>query len=157
MRPITRFVIPIGVCLLVGYLSGFATQSSISTWYPTLVKPSFNPPNWIFAPVWTVLYLLMGISLGLILNQPTDAKAKRQAIFFFVGQLLLNALWSVLFFGLQMPLLALIEILILWFFIFKTIKIFASMHAWASKLLWPYLAWVSFAMILNAALWWLNR
>jgi translocator protein len=157
MRPISRFVIAIGVCLLVGYLSGFATQSSISTWYPTLVKPSFNPPNWIFAPVWSVLYLLMGISFGLILNQTLDVKVKRQAILFFIGQLFLNALWSVLFFGFQMPFLALIEILILWFFIFKTIKIFAPLHALASKLLWPYLAWVSFAMVLNATLWWLNR
>ena len=134
------------------------TKESITTWYPTIVKPVFNPPNWIFAPVWSLLYLMMGIAAGLVWNKiETDEKNVVKAMKFFIIQLALNALWSYLFFGLHNPLLALIEILLLLFMIFETYSQFKKIDSLAGKLFIPYLAWVSFATILNASIWWLNR
>lgn len=143
------------MCLLVGFLSGFATQTSIKTWFPTLVKPFFNPPSWLFAPVWIILYIMMGLAFAIIWSKATK-KDKKNAFLLFSIQLLLNALWSVLFFGLCNPFLALIEILLLWLLIFETIKAFGKIDLLASKLLYPYFAWVSFATILNGSIWYLN-
>ena len=118
-------------------------------WYATLNKPPFNPPNWIFGPVWSVLYLLMGISLYLILIQKDKSIEQRIGVMLFATQLLLNTLWSLIFFGLRNPALAFGEIIILWIFIFLTIIYFNKVNKIASFLLIPYLAWVSFAAILN--------
>jgi translocator protein len=158
MNKISRIAIVVVICLAVGYLSGMVTRASITTWYPTLVKPSFNPPNWIFAPVWTSLYVMMGVAAGLIWNQITTQKAAvTKALQFFTIQLVLNALWSYLFFGLHNLMLATIEVVLLWLMIFETYSQFAKINRTASYLMLPYLAWVSFASVLTASIWWLNR
>ena len=158
MNKISRIAIVVIICLAVGYLSGMVTRASITTWYPTLVKPSFNPPNWIFAPVWTSLYVMMGVAAGLIWNQITTQKAAvTKALQFFTIQLVLNALWSYLFFGLHNLMLATIEVVLLWLMIFETYSQFAKINRTASYLMLPYLAWVSFASVLTASIWWLNR
>jgi tryptophan-rich sensory protein len=158
MNKISRIAIVVIICLAVGYLSGMVTRASITTWYPTLVKPSFNPPNWIFAPVWTSLYVMMGVAAGLIWNQITTQKsAVTKALQFFIIQLVLNALWSYLFFGLHNLMLATIEVVLLWLMIFETYSQFAKINKTASYLMLPYLAWVSFASVLTASIWWLNK
>jgi len=158
MNKISRIAIVVIICLAVGYLSGMVTRTSITTWYPILVKPSFNPPNWIFAPVWTSLYVMMGVAAGLIWNQITTQKAAvTKALQFFTIQLVLNALWSYLFFGLHNLMLATIEVVLLWLMIFETYSQFAKINKTASYLMLPYLAWVSFASVLTASIWWLNR
>ena len=157
MNKSVKIIISICVCLLVAFLASLATQSSVKTWFVTIEKPFFNPPSWLFAPVWTILYIMMGIAFGLVWSSDfKDKKAVKSAMVIFGIQLGLNALWSILFFGLRNPLLAFIEILLLWLFIFETIKAFRPIDGLASKLLFPYLAWVSFATILNASIWWLN-
>jgi len=134
------------------------TRESITTWYPTLEKPVFNPPNWLFAPVWTILYAMMGVAGGLVWNHlETEREAVKKAFLFFIIQLGLNAMWSYLFFGLHNPLLALIEIVLLWLMIFETYSQFKKIDRIAGMLLVPYLAWVAFATVLNASIWWLNR
>ena len=116
MKNIFKLIISILLCQLVGIIGSFFTATSVSTWYTALNKPSFNPPNWIFSPVWITLYLLMGISLYIAWSK--KSRYKKTAIVFFGVQLALNLLWSVIFFGLQAPLYAVIEITLLWFFIF---------------------------------------
>ncbi len=145
------------LCVTVGYLSGLVTRESILTWYVTLNKPSFNPPNWVFAPVWTLLYIMMGVAAGMVWTSNSDEQTTKKALGFFAIQLGLNALWSCLFFGLHNPLLALIEIILLWLMIFETYNMFKKINKTVGLLLLPYLAWVSFATILNASIWWLNR
>ena len=160
MNKYTRILIVVVTCLAIGYFSGMATQSSIKTWFPTLMKPSFNPPNWVFAPVWSMLYIMMGIAAGLVWNRMEASKDKelvKKSLIFFAIQLGLNALWSVLFFGLRNPMLALIEIVLLWLMIYETYIKFGKIDKIAGYLFLPYLAWVSFASILNASIWWLNR
>ena len=158
MQRILRISVVLMTCLVVGYLSGMVTRESITTWYPTLVKPIFNPPNWVFAPVWTILYIMMGFAGGLIWTKlEADIDNVKRAFKFFILQLALNALWSFIFFFLHNPLLALIEIILLWLMIFETYKQFKKIDKLASQLLIPYLIWVSFAMLLNASIWWLNR
>jgi translocator protein len=152
-----RFVLPVVFCLGVGYFSGTVTRSSITTWYPTLVKPSFNPPNWIFAPVWTLLYAMMGIAAGLVWNKiHAQNEVVKKALSFFMLQLALNAIWSFLFFGINNILLALIEIVLLWLIIYETYLQFKKIDKIAGYLFIPYLSWVAFAAILNASIWWLN-
>ena len=145
-------------CLCIGYFSGMITRASITDWYPTLEKPFFNPPNWVFAPVWTTLYILMGVAAGMVWNKmDSDRINARKGLQFFAIQLALNFLWSYLFFGLHNPLLALAELIVLWLMIFETYVVFKRVSKTAGLLLLPYLAWVSFAVILNAAIFWLNR
>ncbi|MES2812502.1 MAG: TspO/MBR family protein [Bacteroidota bacterium] len=150
--------IAVVVCLAVGYLSSIPTRESIENWYPTIQKPFFNPPDWVFAPVWTILYIMMGIACGIIWtnHQKKNADTKN-ALMTFVFQLILNALWSLLFFGLKNPLLAFIEIILLWLVIYETIKSFTKIDTRTGKLLYPYLIWVSFATILNGSIWYLNQ
>ena len=158
MQKILRIAVVLMTCLVVGYLSGMVTRDSITTWYPTLVKPSFNPPNWIFAPVWTILYIMMGVAGGMVWNRiEQDAENVKKAFMFFIIQLALNAIWSLLFFYLHNPFLSLIEIVLLWLLIFETYTQFKKIDKVAGMLLIPYLAWVSFAMVLNGSIWWLNR
>ena len=128
-------------------IGSFFTFGAVPNWYSTLVKPSFNPPNWIFGPVWTVLYILMGISLFLVWT--SKSQNKTLAYWAFGIQLALNALWSILFFGMQNPLAAFIEIILLWIAIFATILLFYKISRTSSYLLIPYFLWVSFASLLN--------
>ena len=156
MQKILKIVLVVVLCVTVGYLSGLVTRESILTWYVTLNKPSFNPPNWVFAPVWTLLYIMMGVAAGMIWTSNSDEQTTKKALGFFAIQLGLNALWSYLFFGLHNPLLALIEIILLWLMIFETYNLFKKIHKTAGFLMLPYVVWVSFATILNASIWWLN-
>lgn len=149
----------LGFILLVealGNIGSFATFSEITTWYATLEKPSFNPPNWLFAPVWTLLFALMGIALYLIWREGWDKPKVKQAIGVFGAQMILNILWSFLFFGFHLPGVAFAEIVILWLMIILNIAVFYKISKTAGLLLVPYLAWVSFASILNYAIWQLN-
>lgn len=158
MKTYSRILLCVAICLAVGYLSSITTQSSIKTWYPTIEKPIFNPPNWVFAPVWTMLFILMGIAAGMVWNKlETNKELVKKGLLFFTIQLLLNALWSYLFFGLNNVLLALIEIILLWLVIYETYHIFKQIDKKASYLLIPYLAWVGFATILTGSIFWLNR
>ncbi|WP_322550972.1 TspO/MBR family protein [Flavobacterium psychraquaticum] len=153
-----RIIYCVAICLVVGYLSSITTQSSINTWYPTLIKPSFNPPNWLFAPVWTLLFIMMGIAAGMIWNQlENQRELVKKALLFFTVQLLLNALWSYLFFGLNNVLLALIEVILLWLVIYETFHIFKKIDKKAAYLFIPYLIWVAFAAVLNGSIYYLNR
>lgn len=158
MQKILRIVLVVSTCLVIGYLSGMVTRESITTWYPTLIKPIFNPPNWIFAPVWTILYIMMGVAGGLVWNRlESNPEMVKKAFTFFIIQLALNAIWSYLFFSLHNPFLALIEIVLLWLMVFETYTLFKKIENTAGLLLLPYLAWVSFATVLNGSIWWLNR
>lgn len=140
---------------LVGSL--FTSRQAINTWYANLNKPSFTPPGWLFGPVWTALYALMAISAFLVWHKGLNYRAVRVALILFLVQLILNALWTPLFFGAKMPGLAFTEILLLWVTIALTILTFARVSRAAALLLVPYIAWVSFAAILNASIWLLNR
>ena len=151
-----KIVIGIIGCNLVGLLAGWVTIEAIPTWYESLNKPAFNPPNWLFGPVWTTLYTLMGISFAAIWNEGIQNKNVEKALYIFGIQLLLNGLWSFLFFGYQNPLLAFIEILFLAAAIVLTIIKFKEIKAWAAWLLVPYLLWVGFASVLNFAIYYLN-
>jgi tryptophan-rich sensory protein len=144
------------VSMLVGFLAGQSTQSSFNTWYASLEKPFFNPPNWIFAPVWTVLYLLMGIAVGRIWNYGIHHRWVKSAVYHFGFQLLVNGLWSLVFFGLRNPIWAMVVILVLLFLIVRTIQQFRIVDLLAARLLYPYLIWVVFATYLNAGIVLLN-
>jgi benzodiazapine receptor len=158
MNKIVKIIAAVAVCLAIGYFSGTVTRSAILDWYPTLEKPSFNPPNWIFAPVWTALYILMGVAAGLVWNRiKYETETVKKALVFFIIQLILNAMWSYLFFGLRNPMLAGLEIIVLWLMIYETYIQFNKINKIAGYLFIPYLAWVSFAAVLNASIWWLNR
>ena len=151
-----KLLIAIGVTLAAGLIGSIFTSDAIPTWYAGLTKPEFNPPNWLFAPVWTTLYILMSISLYLVWVSEGGKRLKRAAIWFFFFQLILNTLWSVLFFGFKNPLLAFIEILMLWLSIGMTILLFQRFSRVAAQLLLPYLVWVTFAAVLNGAIMLLN-
>ncbi len=155
-KKFTYIASAIGVCLIIGFLSGFATQSSVTTWYLTLNKPSFNPPNYLFAPVWTVLYIMMGIAAGIVWSKGFYHVWVKTALYHFGFQLLFNALWSIVFFGFRNPFWALLVILALLVFILLTIKWFAVISKTAAYLLIPYLLWVCFATVLNYKIWELN-
>lgn len=158
MNKLTKILTVVVTCVAIGYLSGTVTQESIMTWYPSLIKPSFNPPNWIFGPVWSMLYIMMGVAAGLVWDRiEYEKETVKNALIIFAIQLTLNALWSYLFFGLRNPMVAGIEIILLWLMIFETYTQFVKINKIASYLLLPYLAWVSFATVLNGSIWWLNR
>jgi tryptophan-rich sensory protein len=133
-----------------------ATFPNLEPWYAGLVKPPFNPPNWIFGPVWTTLYVLMAFALWRILRLHTQPALRRRAIRLFYAQLLLNALWSWLFFAAHSPLLGLIDIVPQWLLILATIATFRRLDGWAALCLVPLALWVGFATVLNAAIWSLN-
>ena len=135
----------------MGVLVGVFTAEAIPVFYMNLNKPVFSPPNWVFGPVWTLLYLLMGIAVYLVWIQKSTQKTKI-ALTFFIAQLIFNFLWSVLFFAMQSPLFALVDIIILWLLIVGTIIKFYPLSKIAAYLLVPYLVWVSFATILNASI-----
>lgn len=147
---VVRLIISIGLCLAVGVVAGVFTSQAIPTWYASLAKPGFNPPNWLFGPVWTLLYILMGVSLYLVWQQ-TKSLANATVIV-FLAQLALNFAWSFIFFKLKSPLGALVDITLLWLAILASIILFYRVNKTASWLLAPYLAWVSFATVLNASI-----
>lgn len=153
---ILRLIISILVCQLAGFVGSVFTRTSVSTWYAALNKPSYNPPDWVFSPVWITLYVLMGIAAFLVWNQGWDKKEVKAALIVFGVQLVLNAFWSAAFFGLRSPFAGLIVIVGLWIFILLTILYFFRMSSPAGILLLPYMGWVSFAAVLNAALFVLN-
>lgn len=157
MKKIGKFIVSIVVCQLAGVIGSFFTAPAIpTTWYTELKKPSFFPPSWAFAPAWTFLFFLMGIALYLIWDKGLEKKEVKMSLLIFTIQLILNILWSFLFFGLRSPLLGLIEIVILWFAILVTILKFYKISSKAAFLLIPYILWVSFAALLNFSIWRLN-
>lgn len=152
-----RLIISILLPLLVGATAGFYTSSGVNGWYAVANKPWFNPPNWIFAPVWTTLYVLMGIAFYLIWKAPSTAgSVKQRAIVLFAVQLALNFFWSIIFFKLQQPGWAFVEIILMWVMILCTILWFGKISSTAAWLLVPYISWVSFASVLNYHIWQLN-
>ncbi len=151
-----KLVVAILICETVGITSGLLTRSEMTTWYITLQKPDWNPPNYLFGPVWTTLYLLMGIALWLVWKGDAPEIQKRRAITMFALQLFLNFWWSILFFKLHSPAFALVDIVLMLLTITLTMLRFAPISRLAAWLLLPYLAWVSFATILNFAIWSLN-
>lgn len=158
MSKINKILIMVITCLAIGYLSSQLTIEGIKTWYPTLQKPAFNPPNWIFAPVWNALYIMMGLAAGLVWDRIEYQKETvKKGLTFFWIQLALNALWSYLFFGLHNPLLAFLEIIVLWLMIYETFTQFNKVNKIAAYLFIPYLLWVTFAAVLNGTIWWMNR
>lgn len=156
----TKLVISLALPQAAGLIGSLFTATTIPTWYATLQRPALSPPNWIFGPVWTTLFVLMGIALYLVWKQwailPWSRTQKRLAMIIFGAQLALNTLWSIIFFGLRNPGAALIEIVFLWLAIAATMYVFAKVSKPAAWLLVPYLAWVSFASYLNYAIWTLN-
>ena len=151
-----RLAASLVICQLAGLAGSLFTYPSIPTWYASLGKPWFTPPSWVFAPAWTALFILMGISLYLVWQGGLKERQPRQAVTLFGVQLGLNVLWSALFFGLQSPFLAFLEILALWAAIALTTIRFYPISRNAALLLVPYMAWVSFAAILNLSVWLLN-
>ena len=151
-----RLIFSLTLPQLAGMLGSFFTVSSISTWYSTLQKPSFNPPNWIFGPMWVFLYFLMGISIYLVWQNIKENKKVKNAMILFWIHLFFNSIWSIIFFGLKNPELAFLNIIIIWLFIIVLIFKFWKINKLSSYLLIPYLFWVSFASILNYYIWYLN-
>jgi tryptophan-rich sensory protein len=155
----TSNILPIILCialpLIVGSVSGIATSGNITTWYATLNKPAFNPPNYLFGPVWTALYLMMGISLFMIWRSP-PGDARNYALAIFAIQLVLNFGWSFIFFHFKQVGWAFFEIILVWISVLAMIIIFHRINKTAAFLQVPYLLWVSFASVLNGSVWWLN-
>jgi len=154
-RDVTGLLAFVGVCLAIGAVGGIATASSVETWYQTLQKPPFNPPAWLFGPVWTALYIAIGVSGWLVWRKVGFAGAKR-AFQVYAIQLVLNLAWSFLFFGARAIGAALIEVVVLLTAIIATGLLFREHHRGAALLMIPYAAWVSFATLLNASIWYLN-
>ena len=155
-KRIVYITISVLVCLAIGFLSSIATQSSVNDWYVTLNKPSFTPPNCLFAPVWTALYIMMGVAAGIVWSKGYHHIWVKTALYHFVFQLLLNALWSIVFFGLKNPLGGMVVILALLTMIILTIKWFRVISKPAALLMVPYVLWVAFASALNYKIWELN-
>jgi len=157
MKNWLKFILSIVIVELVAFIGSLATISSIPTWYATITKPSFNPPNWIFGPVWTILYLMIAVSLFLVWKSKAKTSLKKKAHTIFAIQLFLNMLWSLIFFGAHEILSALAIIVLLWIAIFLNILAFRKISKTASWLLVPYWLWVTFASFLNLAIWMLNK
>lgn len=149
MNRIVKLLVFVMACELVGIASTPFTLAGIPTWYQALNKPLFSPPNWIFGPVWTILYFLMGVSAFLVWEKGLRARGVKIALYYFLAQLILNFVWSLLFFGLHSPILAFLDIVGLWILIVLTIIKFFAISRVASYLLLPYILWVSFAAVLN--------
>ena len=155
-RPLLTIAGVVGICVVLGAAGGLITAPRIQTWYTTLEKPGFTPPNWVFGPVWTILYALQGVAAWLIWRAGLDRRIVRIALGLFATQFVLNIAWSPAFFGLESPILGLAVIVPLWFAIVATMAAFSRVDRRAAALLVPYLAWVTFATALNYAIWTLN-
>ena len=156
MNNVLKEIISISIPLLVGFSGSFFTVTGPGSWYTTIQKPEWNPPGWIFGPVWTTLYIMMGIALFLVWKEEENAARKKTAIIFFGIQMVLNFAWSFIFFGQHRIGLALVDIILLWLAILITIFLFARINRAAAWLLVPYISWVSFAALLNYTIWQLN-
>lgn len=152
-----KFIIAILLCESIGIMSGFLASANNNDWFDTINKPAWNPPGYLFGPVWTTLYLLMGIALGIIWTNKSSEQSKFNAYSLFAVQLFLNFWWSIFFFNFHSPTLALVDIVLMLITIILTIFSFSTFSKTASWLLVPYIAWVSFASILNFTIWNLNR
>ena len=157
MKKAVTLIVFIVVCELAGILGSVFTTPSIPGWYAGLAKPSFNPPSWLFGPVWTILYALMGVAAWLVYEKGVKRPDVKKALSVFAAQLILNALWSIVFFGAQMILGAAVIIVLLGAMILLTIRLFGKISKPAAWLLVPYILWVSFATVLNISLYVLNR
>lgn len=155
MRRIAALIVFVGLCLAVGAVGGWVTAGSVKDWYPTLHKPSFNPPDWLFGPVWTVLYVMMGVAAWRVWLKAWGDRARRPLILFAL-QLVLNLGWSVAFFGLHAIGAAVVVIVALEAAILATMLLFLRIDGLAAALLVPYALWVAFATVLNVAIWRLN-
>lgn len=153
---IFRLAISIAICQAAGIIGAIFTAQSVQTWYAALEKPSFSPPNWLFGPVWITLYTMMGVALYLVWQKSGHMHDSKPVFIVFSGQLVLNALWSFVFFGLRSPFLGLLEITALWGMIMLTILLFWRVSVPAGVLLIPYALWVTFAVVLNFSIWRLN-
>jgi translocator protein len=154
---IVKLVISILACFAAAGIGGLFTARSIPTWYPGLKKPRYTPPNQVFGPVWTTLYILMGISVFLIWQKGLDFDGAIPAFTLFWIQLVFNTLWSIIFFGMKSKGGGVIVIIVLWLLILATIITSIPVSIWAGILLIPYILWVSVATYLNIGIWWLNR
>jgi len=155
-RDIVKLVVSIIACQCAGLIGSLATTPNIPTWYAALEKPFFTPPSWLFAPAWITLYLLMAIAAFLIWRKGLGEEGVKCALIVFLVQLVLNALWSVVFFGLQSPLYGMVVIIALWIAILLAIIKFFRLSRAAGWLMIPYILWVSFASALNISIWVLN-
>lgn len=151
-----KFIISLLTPFIAAAIGSAFTFSEITTWYEAINKPTWTPPNAIFGPVWTILYTLMGISLYLFWKSEKKVEVSKRGFILFFSQLALNTVWSILFFGLKNPLLALADIAVLWVLILMTILHFRKVNKLSAYLLIPYLLWVTFASLLNFAVWMLN-
>jgi benzodiazapine receptor len=155
VQKIGAFLLSLIIPLAVGGVSGFFTVSAIPGWYQTIQKPSWNPPNWVFGPVWTTLYVMMGVAMYLVWSRPRSNQRQR-ALYLNAVQLALNFFWSLIFFNVHAIGWALVEILLLWGMILFTMFAYDKVYKPAAWLMLPYVAWVSFATILNFTIWRLN-
>lgn len=151
-----KLILSIILIEIIGSLGAIATTPAIPGWYASLIKPFFTPPSWVFGPVWTSLFFLMGFALYLVWQEGLEKRPVRLAVYTFSIQMILNVLWSFLFFGMQNPLFGLIEIIILWFVIIITIFKFFKVSRPAAYMMIPYICWVTIATALNLAVWLLN-
>lgn len=157
MKGLPKLITSIILCLVVGAAGSFFTISSIPTWYSHLNKPFFSPPNYLFGPVWTILYILMGISLYLIWEKGFKKQKSKDALMNFSFQLFFNAIWTPIFFGAKSLGWSLAIIILMLYFIIQTIRSFEKVDKTAAYLLFPYFFWVSFATVLNFSVWLLNK
>jgi tryptophan-rich sensory protein len=153
---IVRLIAAVLLCLIIGSAGSLVTTTGAGSWYESLEKPAFTPPNWVFAPVWTTLFILMGIALYLIWQSGTERREVQIALAVFGLQFALNVLWSFLFFGMQSPLLGLVDIVLLWILIAITIVLFYQIRRIAGYLLIPYIVWVTIATALNYSVYIMN-
>jgi benzodiazapine receptor len=156
LRSLILLITCIAIPLIAGIAGSFFTMSSIPTWYEGLIKPLLTPPNWLFGPVWTTLYILMGIALYLVVREGTEKKPVQLGIIVFAAQLIVNVIWSLVFFGLRSPLSGLVTILVLIALVLATIYFFYRVSRTAAGLLVPYIAWICIATYLNAMILVLN-
>ena len=154
---VAKAAVSVLVPLACGFVGSLATRPAIPGWYAGLAKPAFAPPNWLFGPAWTLLYVLMGVASFLVWRAGLSVPGVKPALVCYLAQLVLNLAWSWLFFALRSPLAGLVEIAVLWCAIIVTTVLFFRVSAAAGALMLPYIGWVSFAGALNASLWWLNR
>lgn len=151
-----KFIVSVGICVGTGALAGFLTSDATKGWYQTITKPSIIPPGWVFPVVWNLLFFLMGVALFIVWEKGKESLCFKKATWIFGTQLFLNFMWSIIFFGYQLPGYALFEIIILWIAILYSIIYFYKINRLAGYLLVPYILWVSFASILNFLVWRLN-
>lgn len=156
LNRVTKLLVSILVCQSAGLIGAFFTTPAIPTWYAALQKPAFTPPNWLFGPAWITLYLLMGIAAFLVWRRSLDTPGVKSSLAVFVVQLVLNALWSIVFFGAKSLLGGVVIILVLWLAILWTMLWFFKISTAAGALMIPYILWVGYAAALNITVWRLN-